>query len=245
MVNSWILCTSNFIYVKNIQETNFTIDYSFLMKRELQEPHPLAKSKQFQTKDLPTDKQLREIIETSSTSEKIWLAILIMSGRRGIDVARLKWKNVQLFEHQLTCVMEKDKANKTTPIAFACKFKDLDVEGVNSEEIISILAKNKNLKKGSEYVVEIEMNEGDKRDQAFKIFKQKLTRRIEFCIHGIRRRRAVIELLKGKTEDRVSSKIGWRSKKSISTYVMLSSDQIDCFKNYSEFQKFMYEQCSN
>ena len=215
------------------------------MKRELQEPHPLAKSKQFQIKDLPTDKQLKNILETASTSEKIWLALLIMSGRRGIDVGRLKWKNVQIFENQITCVMEKDKANKTSPTAFVCKFKDMDIEGVNNAEIISLLIENKKMKRGSDYVVEMEASDCESRDQAFKIFKQRLTRRIEFCIHGIRRRRAVIELLKGKTEDRVSSKIGWRSKKTISTYVMLSSDQIDCFKNYTEFQKFMADQCSN
>ena len=215
------------------------------MKRELQEPHPLAKSKQYQEKDLPSDEQLKNILDTSSTSEKIWLAILIMSGRRGVDVSRLRWRNVQVFPDQLTCVMEKDKANRSTPTAFVCKFKDMDVEGANNEEIISALIEQKNKKKGSDYVVEIESDGKMSRDHLFKIFKQKLTRKIEFCIHGIRRRRAVIELLTGKTEDRVSSKIGWRSKKSLLTYVMLSSDQIDCFKNYTEFQLFMNDQCAD
>ena len=224
---------------------NFTTVYSFLMKRELQEPHPLAKSKQYQEKDLPTEEQLKQAIKQSSANEKIWLALLIMSGRRGIDIGRLKWKNVQIFSKELSCVMERDKANKTTPVAFVCKFEDLDVEGVNKEEIIKMLIENKSHKNGSEYVVEIENYAGNSRDQLFKIFKQKITRRIQFCIHGIRRRRAVIELLKGKKEDRVSSKIGWRSKKSLTTYVMLGSDQIDNFANYTEFQTFMNNQLSD
>ena len=215
------------------------------MKRELQEPHPLAKSKQYQEKDLPTEEQLKQAIKQSSANEKIWLALLIMSGRRGIDIGRLKWKNVQIFSKELSCVMERDKANKTTPVAFVCKFEDLDVEGVNKEEIIKMLIENKSHKNGSEYVVEIENYAGNSRDQLFKIFKQKITRRIQFCIHGIRRRRAVIELLKGKKEDRVSSKIGWRSKKSLTTYVMLGSDQIDNFANYTEFQTFMNNQLSD
>ena len=223
---------------------NFTTVYSFLMKRELQEPHPLAKSKQYQEKDLPSEEQLKQALEQSSASEKIWLALLVMSGRRGIDIARLKWKNVQLFPMELSCVMERDKANKTTPVAFVCKFEDLDVEGVNKEEIITMLIDNKRNKNGSEYVVEIENYAENSRDQLFKIFKQKITRRIQFCIHGIRRRRAVIELLKGKQEDRVSAKIGWRSKKSLTTYVMLGSDQIDNFANYTEFQTFMNDQLS-
>ena len=168
-----------------------------------------------------------------------------MSGRRGIDIGRLKWKNIQIFPNELTCIMEKDKANKTTPTAFVCKFKDMDVEEVNNAELIAHIIEGKKSKKGSDYVVEISRDGKNNRDHLFKIFKQKLTRRIEFCIHGIRRRRAVIELLNGKSEDRVSSKIGWRSKKSLFTYVMLSSDQIDCFDSYTEFQLFMNEQCSN
>lgn len=214
------------------------------MKRELQTPHPLAKSKQYQVKDLPSDKQLKETLENSSENETIWLALLIMSGRRGIDIARLRWKNIQVFKNEITCMMEKDKANKTTPVAFVCKFKDLDVEGLNGDGIISLLVEHKKSKNGSDYVVEIERNGNSSRDHLFKTFKQKITRKIEFCIHGIRRRRAVIELLSGKTEDRVSSKIGWRSKKSLLTYVMLSSDQIDCFSNYTEFQFFMNSQCA-
>ena len=214
------------------------------MKRELQEPHPLAKSKQYQVKDLPSEQQLKEAMESSSDSEKIWLALLIMSGRRGIDIGRLRWKNVQILAKEITCVMERDKANKTTPVAFVCKFEDLDVEGVEKEDVLTMLKQQKENRHGSDFVVEIESDGEHSRDHLFKIFKQKITRRIKFCIHGIRRRRAVIELLKGKKEDRVSSKIGWRSKKSLNTYVMLGSDQIDNFKSYTEFQLFMNQQCS-
>ena len=215
------------------------------MKRALSELHPLAKSKQYQPKDLPSNEQIRNVFEQSDVNEKIWLSLLIMSGRRGIDASRLKWGDVQLFENEMTCVLERDKASKGVPVAFVCKWQDFDVPGIDLEPVKRALVENKKNKNKKEFVVVMNENSSGSREQQFILFKQKITRRSEFCVHGLRRRRAVIELIAGKKEDQVSSKIGWKSKKSLFTYVSLSSDQIKNFTNYSAFVTFMNDQYEN
>ena len=215
------------------------------MKRALSEPHPLAKSKQYQSKDLPSNKQIITVLEQSAENEKIWLSLLIMSGRRGVDISRLKWRNVQMFENEMTCMLERDKASKGVPVSFVCKWQDFDVPGFNFEPIKNLLINNKNKKAREDYVVDMNEVGSKPRQQQFILFKQKISRRSKFCVHGLRRRRAVIELMAGKKEDQVSSKIGWKSKRSLFTYVSLSSDQIKNFENYTAFLNFMNNQHSN
>ena len=216
-----------------------------MMKRDLSEPHSLARSKQFQPKDLPSDEQIRAVFEKSSDDEKIWLSLLVMSGRRGIDISRLKWRDVQILELEMTCVLERDKSSKGSPVSFVCKWMDLDVPGIETKPIKKWLKTNKEKSDKSDYVVNMSQNGENTRQQQFILFKQKISRRCLFCIHGLRRRRAVIELIDGKSQDRVSSKIGWKSKTSIFTYISLSSDQIKNFENYSAFQIFMNNQHAN
>ena len=216
-----------------------------MMKRQLSEPHLSAKSKQFQPKDLPSNEQIRTVYEESDENEKIWLCLLVMSGRRGIDISRLKWKDTQLFEEEMTCVLERDKASKGSPVSFVCKWEDLDVPGIERKPVEKWLRTKKKSSNKSDYVIKMGENLEASRQKQFILFKQKISRRCAFCIHGLRRRRAVTELINGKNQERVSSKIGWKSKNSIFTYISLSSDQIKDFKNYSTFQIFMNDQHLN
>ena len=212
-----------------------------MLKRDLQEPHEEATGKIITAKNVATDEDIRQLLGDIEGQERLWVVLMIITGRRAIDIGRMKYKKVSLYDDKIGVIIPKDKASRQ-PVSFNFKWTEFDVNGCD----ISMLKKEfeENCENKTGFVIQPE-NEGKNRQQCLTIMKQRIARKAKFNLHALRSRRAVICLMEGRSESLVKSKIGWRSEEMVRYYTILSADQICQFKSYSAFCKYLLKQISS
>jgi len=211
-----------------------------MLKREIQEPHAEATSKGLRRRDIAFDEDIRKLLESLEGDELLWIILLVITGRRSIDIGRLKWNHIRQFGDKFGCLIPKDKASKRTPVSFAFRWSEFDIAGYDAEAVKQLFTER--VGKSSSYVIKTNSKKESKRQNELKTIKQRITRDSEFNIHALRSRRAVIELMNGKAENLVKAKIGWKSEAMVRYYTILTADQVCEFNSYNEFCKYILTQ---
>ena len=212
--------------------------YSFMLKRELQSPHEDAEGKKLTRKNLATDEDIRDLLGKINGQEFLWVVLMIITGRRAVDISRMKFEKVTLYSGKVGVMIPKDKSS-SRPVSFEFEWEEFDVDDCNITEMK--LKFEKSCIEARGYVIQPE-NSGKNRQQCLTIMKQRIARKSNFNLHALRSRRAVICLMKGRSESLVKSKIGWRSEEMVRYYTILSADQICQFKSYLSFCEYLLEQ---
>ena len=157
--------------------------------------------------------------------QRFFIQLMAVTGRRSVDLLRLKWNLVKIKENEVCAVIAKDKTHKGL-VSFNFKFDDYDLP-IGKQQFIDVL------KNGVE-------NESG---LVFKNFmKQQVTQKSKtFRLHSLRNRKAISMLVSGATEQEVMSKIGWASLNSLLRYTKVSTSFIKQFSSYSEVVKFLFK----
>ena len=209
-----------------------------MLKRELQEPHEEATKKRLTRKSIATDTEIRRLLQKLQGQDLLWMVLMVITGRRAIDIGRMKYEQVKLYGKKVGVIIPKDKVSKQ-PVSFSFEWKEFDVAGF---DIIQVKKQfEENCKNRTGFVIESE-NQSKPRHQNLTIMKQRISRQAKFNIHALRSRRAVICLMSGRSESLVKAKIGWKSEVMVRYYTILSADQICEFKSYSSFCKYLLSQ---
>jgi len=209
--------------------------YNFIQIRELTEVHDLAKIKQLTCRDLPREadiiKLLEKLEEDKLLNEKLWVIMVVFTGRRFRDFERLSWKNVSVSGGIVACMLPKDKMHTSKIITFSFKLSSWNLDYDIKKEIALI----KHLSARSEGKVIL----GESKTIVSNK-KQKIQRRSSsFTLHSLRNRHALKLLISGNSVETVLDIIGWDSIESLQRYVIITPEQIAKFSTYDACYKFI------
>ena len=210
-----------------------------MLKRNLQEPHEDAKGKILNSRNLATNEDVRELLTQIQGDELLWVILMVVTGRRSIDVSRMKWQHIRKFGEKLGVMIPKDKSSKN-PVSFSFTWKEFDVGGFDIDTVKSEFEASCDEKSG--FVINSENESENTREKHLVAMKQRISRKSKFNLHALRARRAVIELMKGKKESLVKAKLGWKSEAMVRYYTILSADQVCEFENYESFCVYLKTQ---
>ena len=153
--------------------------------------------------------------------------MMLLSGRRAVDLLRLKWDCIKYVNRKYCCILPKDKTHQRKLISFSFNLKEWDFDW--------------DLKAFEQW-----LNSGidKKRDLVFQepnFKKKRLTDLCPFRLHACRNFKAIDMLVKGATERQVMNFIGWVSFDSLKTYTKVDVDFIKNFDSYKHFVNFLFE----
>lgn len=181
----------------------------------------IRKFKQFDADTLKKQKrpklaltsQIKFLLSQLRGADKLFIAILASSGRRGKDIQRLSAANISYLNDRYICQIPRDKCN-SLPVSFSFDWDpslNLDEEAMN--QLMQSLSA----------------------DFSFdKINRQMIARKAKsagFDLHSLRHR-CCIRLIRYKfTVDEILSQIGWKSIDSFIRYSKLSIIDIKKFSS--------------
>ena len=170
-------------------------------------------SKKQKQPKLALTSQIKFLLSTLPGADKLFIAILASSGRRGKDIQRLTADNITYLNDRYICQIPRDKCS-ILPVSFSFDWDpslNLDVGAMN--QLMRNLSAN--------YCFE-------------EINRQMIGRKAKsagFDLHSLRHR-CCIRLIRQKlTVDEILSQIGWRSIDSFMRYSKLSIIDIKKFSS--------------
>ena len=195
----------------------------------------MAKIKQLTCRDLPKNEEIITLLQKLETeqlfNEKLWVVMVVFSGRRFRDFERLTWQNVSISGGIVSCMLPKDKMHTSKIITFSFELSSWNLDYGIKKEIAVI---KKLSAKGEGKVVTGETK------QFISNKKQNIQRRSKFfTLHSLRNRHALKLLIGGKKVEEVLDIIGWESFESLQRYVIITPEQIAKFKTYEECYIFI------
>ena len=155
---------------------------------------------------------IKNLFESGKTKLSLLLVIMFITGRRSIDIMRLKKKNVKKINKNLYAAsIPKDKKHSTTRhFEIDLSFYIQDWCGLKINQFLKSWDRL--------------LNSCKKEELIFKgVCKASLARDVKlFKPHIIRSIRAILLLKMGKSERKVMRYIGWDDQKSLSRYVKVN-----------------------
>ena len=163
--------------------------------------------------------------------QRHFIQLMAITGRRAVDLLRLRWNLINISDGRVCAVLPKDKTHRNSLVSFTFEFKEYNL-ALGKQEFTTWLKTG--VKRNS-------------KDYVFEEFKkQRVTTKCKnFKLHSLRNRKAISMLVAGKTVEEVKSKIGWNSLESLLRYTKLSVEFIKSFKSYNEVVEFLFKLRNN
>ena len=230
----WLVSDSDFIfddYVKFlvsleqqtfVQEINFWVrlfrnmglfvsDFeSRYWKKTGAEIQPCKKSAR-----IPTESQIKSLINSLPTREQIFMLILENSGRRSVDITRIKSNQIKTIDSKFYATIPKDKTHQNQ-VTFSWEW---DLSYLEPSQSIESVKNNFRLllAESPAPFANVKVNS--------------IRKSITWRLHGLRHRRAIVLLRAGfSTKDTMSS-IGWACESSLFRYTKLPLSDLKKFEN--------------
>jgi len=157
--------------------------------------------------------QINQLLSLLEGADKLFIAILASSGRRGIDIQRLSADNISFLNNRYICTIPRDKCNNL-PITFSFYWDsslELDLQAM--DQLMHDLS------------ADFEFG---------GINRQMIGRKAKaagFDLHSLRHRCCIRLVRQNFSVDEILSQIGWRSIDSFIRYSKLSIIDIKLFKS--------------
>ena len=151
----------------------------------------------------------------------MWLAVLILSGRRQGDLKNIQSGGVTTRGDSSYVLLPKDKMSQNNLVAFNFRWiwtLRVDLEPIKNEFLRLV----------------------EKEEKPFEMINiQKVRRLSDFRLHAIRNRRAIELAIEGHSEEQIMSYIGWASKSSLLRYTQVPTAVLATFNGYCEALEFI------
>ena len=160
-------------------------------------------------------------MQVCSLKENVWLSILILSGRRQGDIAKITQSCVTHKENTTFVLLPKDKAHQNSLVSFEFDWTWRLEESVDKyrEAFFELLRQEK---------------------FPFKsVNVQAVRRKINFKLHALRNYKAICLAIDGFSKENIMSKIGWASEQSLLRYVRVPLAVLYKFENYDDAFAFL------
>ena len=193
------------------------------MSKENETPKETVISK----RDLPRDRDIIGVLGSLKTDQQNFVKLMAITGRRAIDLLRLRWNLINISGNRVCAVLPKDKTHRNALVSFTFEFNEYDL-ALGKRDFVAWLKKG--VKTNSKKLV-------------FENFKkqQVTTKCRTFKLHSLRNRKAISMLVNGKSPEQVQDKIGWASLHSLLRYTKLSVEFIQSFNSYNEVVEFLFK----
>ena len=172
---------------------------------------------------LPTKVMIFELLKKLNVVERLFILLMASTGRRAVDILHLKSVNIRKLEEGYAVTLEKDKMNSSQ---FVFKFSWDSTLLSNFKTADACLQKLLYLEK-----------------RPFKsVSVQKLRRKADFHLHGLRNRRSLFLVRDKFSVEEVKSLIGWSCTDSFLRYTKLNLSDIRSFKTLDSLILFINSQ---
>ena len=172
-------------------------------------------------RDLVSEPQLVALFNKCNLKEKVWLAILTLSGRRQGDVAKITQSGVNSEGDRTFILLPKDKSHQNSLVSFqVCWRWQLDID------LAPLKEEFKRLLQAEPFPFK-------------EINVQAVRRKCNFKLHAIRNYSAILLAIRGYSKEAIMNKIGWASEQSLLRYIRVPVEILSQFSNYEEAFKFL------
>lgn len=238
----WLIADSDFIfddYVKYlvslkqqtfVQEVNFWVrlfknmgfnvtDFEVrFWKKEGAEIQPCSKSAR-----IPTADQIKTLINSLENREQLFMLILENSGRRSVDITRIRSNQVKTIDSKFFATIPRDKTH-LSQVTFSWEWNLSYLEPFQSIESVENSFRTL-LAESPTPFANIRVN--------------KIRKSITWRLHGLRHRRAIVLLRSGVSSKDTMSSIGWACESSLFRYTKLPLSDLKNFENSEDCIKFI------
>ena len=172
-------------------------------------------------RDLVSDQQIVDLLKKVSMVERVWLTVLILSGRRQSDVNKISAGSLKNDGNATFVLLPKDKMHQNSLISFEFRWAwnlDFDLQPLKCEffRLFSNCEKPFN-----------------------NINIQSVRRKCDFKLHALRNRKAIMLAIEGRTKEYIMSYIGWSSDQSLLRYTRVPITILNKFTSYDDALKFI------
>ena len=171
--------------------------------------------------------QIKSLLSSLKGADKLFIAILASSGRRGKDIQRLSADNISFLNNRYICQIPRDKCNN---LAITFSFYWDPSLGLDAREMDQLMADL-----SADYSFE-------------QINRQMISRKTKaagFDLHSLRHRCCIRLVRQNFSVDEILSQIGWKSLDSFIRYSKLSIIDIKMFSNLDSVLSFVNAKFKN
>ena len=146
---------------------------------------------------------------------RLLVEIMVVSGRRAVDILRIKSTGVLVNENNFFITLDKDKKN-SLPVSFTFNFHDPVITNQDESRLTLLNA--------------LQTDEEPFKDVSL----QRIRRKANFRLHSLRNRKAILMILDGRDVDEIRMSLGWSDMRSLQRYLKLAPNAIRALNSYDK-----------
>ena len=164
-------------------------------------------------KSLPSDAELLAIFKCcKEQTTRLGFFLLIVSGRRSVDISRLDFKNLKIKGNAVYCLLPREKSNRVpTSITFDIT-DDIWPKGIQTTQrkVLSRFAHTNHKPLGTNWLSSLR--------------KLMQNQKVQWTLHSIRYRKAIKLACSNVSDVDIMKQLSWSSEASLKRYTVISTD---------------------